>query len=158
MRSILLEREAALESLQQQYQVQLEKSGSAIVPQHNRTGENILVFGCRKESADFYYQSDWKRMEAANSLKLWPAFSQAQGEKVYVQQVLRSIHEQNQFCLVDHIVKRLGAIYIAGNPKMARAVKDEIKAILAKEIGDKEATRWIKMLQRLGRYSVEAWS
>lgn len=121
--------------------------------------DNVLVFGCRKEKADFYYENDWKRMEESGQLGLLTAFSRDQWHKVYVQQRLRRTDEEHSL-LARHIIEKSGSIYVAGGPKMARAVKEEIAESLAKVFdgGEKEALQFLARLQRLGRYSVEAWS
>jgi sulfite reductase alpha subunit-like flavoprotein len=58
------------------------------------------------------------------------AFSQDQQHKLYVQRVVR---EADNFSLIaTHILERGGAVYIAGDAKMTRAVKDEFVECLAK--------------------------
>ena len=49
---------------------------------------------------------------------------------------------------------------IAGGPKMARAVKEEVVEVLGAALtgGQKQATQLLNKLQRLGRFSIEAWS
>lgn len=121
--------------------------------------DNVLVFGCRKKAADFYYEEEWRSMEHSGRLALLIAFSRDQWHKVYVQQVLGSA-EIGSKKLVRHILDKKGAIYIAGGPKMARAVKEMIVESLGTELkgGEKEAHQLLSKLQRMGRYSVEAWN
>jgi sulfite reductase alpha subunit-like flavoprotein len=121
--------------------------------------DNILLFGCRKEKADFYYEKEWKDMEHSGRLGLLTAFSRDQWHKIYVQQKLRKVDEEHNF-LARHILEKSGAVYVAGGPKMARAVKEEIIESLARVLdgGEKQAIQLLVKLQRQGRYSVEAWS
>ena len=61
--------------------------------------------------------------------------------------------------ICEHLLKRNGAVYIAGGPKMAKCVKDEIVSSLGKELGSaKQANQYLAKLQRSGKFSVEAWS
>jgi sulfite reductase alpha subunit-like flavoprotein len=121
--------------------------------------DDVLVFGCRKESCDFYYKSDWNSLSEQGRLHLLTAFSRDQWHKIYVQQVLRKANEATRL-LARHLIDRGGAIYIAGGPKMARAIKDEILEALARELGgdEKQARLFLARLQRVGLYSVEAWT
>lgn len=120
------------------------------------TTPDILLFGCRKESADFYYKDEWKEMVEHGSLTLMTAFSRDQWHKFYVQQRLRQDDPQGEKIL-HHLVQAGGHLYIAGGAKMARAVKDEIVELLDPHLGGK-ATQFLAQLQRAGRFRVEAWS
>lgn len=115
---------------------------------------NILIFGCRKKDADFFYRYEWQEMVDNGLLRLLPAFSQDQAHKVYVQTLLRG---ENDW-LMKHLLENGGALYIAGGAKMSRAVKNEILEILGKSLGVSEAKMFLKKLQLQGLMSVEAWS
>lgn len=121
--------------------------------------DNILVFGCRKKTADFYYQEEWKSLQHSGRVGLLVAFSRDQWHKIYVQQILGSA-ECGGEQLVRHIIDKKGAIYVAGGPKMARAVKETIFEFLSKEMdgGEKETQHLLIKLQQAGHYSVEAWN
>jgi len=122
--------------------------------------DDILVFGCRKKTADFYYAEEWDALEKTGGLALLTAFSRDQWHKIYVQQVLEKAEKESRL-LSRHVLERNGSIYIAGGPKMARAVKDIIVDSLSKEMkgGDeKEAQRLLSKMQQKGRFSVEAWN
>lgn len=119
--------------------------------------DNILVFGCRKERMDFYYNNEWDTLAKASKLSLYTAFSQDQWHKIYVQQIIRDT--QGGTLISVHILEKNGAIFIAGSAKMARAVKDEIVECLSKVLGGtKEALEVLKTMQRNGKFAVEAWS
>ena len=154
MRSLLLERaaRAALVS---------STSGSGVGQrsvEDESTCKSILVFGCRKSSADFYYKDEWAQLSEEGQLRLLTAFSRDQYQKIYVQKVVR---EADQGSLIArHLLENEGALYIAGGPQMARAVKEEVMEVLSKELpgGEKEAKAFLRKLQRLGKFSIEAWN
>ncbi|GAX10585.1 hypothetical protein FisN_14Lh083 [Fistulifera solaris] len=113
---------------------------------------DILVFGCRKESCDFYYKKEW-----------WPglqqltAFSRDQWHKVYVQQVLQKAEREHQL-LSQHVLHQDGAIYVAGSPRMAKAVKEVLAESLVAILGDeKHVQLFLAQRQATGLLSVEAW-
>jgi sulfite reductase alpha subunit-like flavoprotein len=120
--------------------------------------ENILVFGCRKEHSDYYYQDEWQQMSGEKRMRVLTAFSRDQFQKIYVQKVLREAG--GGALITKHILERNGALYIAGGPKMARAVKEEVIEALGKELegGEKQANQLLNKLQRIGKFSIEAWS
>jgi sulfite reductase alpha subunit-like flavoprotein len=120
--------------------------------------ENVLVFGCRKKKTDYYYEREWETLRQDSSIRILTAFSQDQQRKIYVQKVLRDADDG--LLIVKHILERGGAIYIAGNPKMARAVKQEIVEVLSDTLpgGEKQTNQLLKKMQRIGRFNVEAWS
>jgi len=120
--------------------------------------DNVLVFGCRKSTADYYYESEWEEMEKSSRLRLLTAFSQDQKHKIYVQRLARETDSGS--LIAKHIVENSGAVYVAGGAKMARAVREEIVECLGKVLpgGERDAKLLIKKLQRIGKFSVEAWS
>ena len=117
---------------------------------------DILLFGCRKESTDFYYKDEWEILVKEGSLTLLTAFSRDQWHKFYVQQRLKQDDPQG-LKLLHHLVTQQGHLYIAGGAKMARSLKDEIVELLDPHLGGK-ATAFLAQLQRAGRFRVEAWS
>lgn len=149
LRSLLQERENARI---------LARTSVEQVPLNALEAQNILVFGCRKSSMDFYYEKEWEEMKGKGGLLLLSAFSQDQNHKLYVQKVLREADEGT--LIARHILENNGCIYIAGGAKMARAAKDEIVECLGKILptGEKGAKVLLQKLQRAGRFSVEAWS
>eukprot|EP00980_Cylindrotheca_fusiformis_P031606 scaffold26676_cov137-Cylindrotheca_fusiformis.AAC.4 len=118
--------------------------------------ENILVFGCRKESCDYYYEEEWQAL--SGTIRVLTAFSRDQFQKIYVQKILREA--DGGTLIARHILERHGALYIAGGPRMARAVKEEVIEALGKRLegGEKKANQLLNKMQRLGTFSMEAWS
>jgi len=156
LRSILREREFTR-------QIQLTDNDS-IDKSDAYLPDNILCFGCRKASKDYYYSGEWKDFQKGSrntesSFSIITAFSQDQIGKMYVQRKLREVELESQL-ISRHILEKGGAIYIAGGAKMAKAVKDEIIECLGKllEGGVKDAKILLKRLGRKGLFAVEAWS
>ena len=147
LRSLILEREAIYKE---------KANGSVGISEVNQSPDNLLIFGCRKESADFYYGDTWKKLVAEKRLLLWTAFSRDQWHKIYVQQVLRGANDGK--LVQQHILEHGGAVFIAGGAKMARAVKEEVLECLANVVGEKQSAMLMKRLNQQGHYNVEAWS
>ena len=121
--------------------------------------DNILVFGCRKKTSDYYYGHEWTSLVKDERLRLIPAFSRDQDHgKLYVQRALREANGGE--LIAAHLLNRQGAVYIAGGSKMARAVKDEIVVALGARLhgGEKDAKKYLNKLKRMGFFSIEAWS
>jgi sulfite reductase alpha subunit-like flavoprotein len=150
LRALIHEREAVWKRTRQNSQ------SSMAYPLLCSVAEHILIFGCRKRTCDFYYSNEWEKMTQTGFLKLHPAFSQESAQKIYVQRVLREAEEGT--LLVRHILQNRGAIYIAGNCKMAAAVKAEILELLGKHVGGmNESKRIVKKMQSEGLFAIEAW-
>ncbi|GAB1286053.1 NADPH-dependent diflavin oxidoreductase 1 [Apodemus speciosus] len=76
---------------------------------HGQTG-NFLFFGCRQRDQDFYWQTEWQKLEQNGCLTLVTAFSREQEQKVYVQHRLRELG-----ALVWELLNDRGAyFYLAG--------------------------------------------
>ena len=154
LRSLILEREATR-------MMNGETSTSSLATTEGNgydNDDNILVFGCRSKSKDYYYGKEWEEFETTNRLRMIPSFSRDQKVgKLYVQRALREAGGGT--LIVQHILEHNGAVYIAGGSKMARAVKDEIIEALTNTLGsEKTAKKLLNKLKRVGRFSIEAWS
>jgi sulfite reductase alpha subunit-like flavoprotein len=154
LRSLIFERE---------YQILSKAKDSYQFPPNGNDSklgdsDNILVFGCRTQSDDYYYGDEWESLTSSKRLRLIQAFSREQEHKLYVQRALKEADGGE--LIANHILDRRGAVYIAGGSKMARAVKDEIVAALGNRCdgGEKDAKRLLNKLKRAGLFSIEAWS
>ncbi|XP_029300133.1 NADPH-dependent diflavin oxidoreductase 1 [Cottoperca gobio] len=118
---------------------------------------NVLFFGCRSESKDFYFRSEWEEIMKTGYLTLFTAFSRDQEEKVYVQDRVR----ENAELLWDLIANRRACFYIAGNAKeMPTSVCDALKEVFQKEgsMSAKDAEQMLATMERTGRFQSETWS
>ncbi|XP_041753477.1 NADPH-dependent diflavin oxidoreductase 1 isoform X1 [Coregonus clupeaformis] len=118
---------------------------------------NVLFFGCRSQSKDFYCGSEWEEMGKAGQLTLFTAFSRDQEDKIYVQQ---RVQEQAEL-LWDLIANKNGYFYIAGNAKqMPTAVCDALKEGFQSQggVSSSEADEMLVAMERAGRFQSETWS
>lgn len=156
LRALIQEREAVLSF--RQHASSSVCSNVSVQPNESFNRDNVLVFGCRKKDSDFYYKEEWLSLVESHRMMLLTAFSQDQWHKIYVQQVLVSDFGGEH--IVRHILDFGGAIYIAGGPKMARAVVDVIVESLCDHFKceEKDARKILTKMQFRGLFSVEAWS
>ncbi|XP_042365540.1 NADPH-dependent diflavin oxidoreductase 1 [Plectropomus leopardus] len=118
---------------------------------------NVLFFGCRSETKDFYFRSEWEEMMKAGQLSLFTAFSRDQEEKVYVQHRVR----ENAELLWDLIANRGACFYIAGNAKeMPASVCDALKEVFQQEggVSAEDAEQMLTNMERTGQFQSETWS
>ncbi|KAL5525384.1 TAH18_1 [Sanghuangporus sanghuang] len=127
---------------------------------HEGSANNTLYFGCRSESKDHYYGSEWLTLAESGKLTYRTAFSRDGPEgvkRVYVQDRMRDDAER----LWDLLGRRGGWLYISGSSnKMPAAVKDAV-AFAAKEAGglsEADAKGFVKRMQDEGRLFEECWS
>lgn len=121
-----------------------------------KTG-NVLFFGCRSESKDFYFSSEWDERIKAGHLTLFTAFSRDQEEKIYVQHRI----SENPELLMDLISNKNACFYIAGNAKeMPKSVRDALKGVFEKKatVSAEEAEQMVVVMEQSGRLQSETWS
>ncbi|XP_061887354.1 NADPH-dependent diflavin oxidoreductase 1 [Entelurus aequoreus] len=119
--------------------------------------DNVLFFGCRSESKDFYFGSEWEEMMAVGQLRLFSAFSRDQEEKIYVQQRV----SENAALIWDLISNKGAYFYIAGNAKqMPTSVCDALKAGFEQQGGlsSEDAEQMLTVMERCGQFQSETWS
>ncbi|XP_029025711.2 NADPH-dependent diflavin oxidoreductase 1 [Betta splendens] len=119
--------------------------------------ENVLFFGCRSESKDFFFRSEWEDMKEAGHLTLFTAFSRDQEEKVYVQHRVK----ENARLLWDLVASKGACFYIAGNAKqMPASVTEALKEAMEQEGGlsVEEAEQMLGAMEKTGRLQSETWS
>jgi cytochrome P450 / NADPH-cytochrome P450 reductase len=119
-------------------------------------GPAMLFFGCRHPEQDFLYADQLKAFAADGIVELHTAFSRAQGQKTYVQDLIEA-QKQRVFDLIDQ-----GAIiYICGDGgKMEPGVKATLIAIHRERTGaDAQAGQgWIDDLGAKNRYVLDVWA
>ena len=127
------------------------------------TAPIIFFFGCRNEDGDFLYKDFWLSHAQSNGVLseargggFYVAFSRDQPQKVYVQHKMLENSQR-----IWNLLAEGAAIYIAGSStKMPADVSSTLEEIVSKETGaSKEAAvRWLRALDKSGKYHVEAWS
>uniref|UniRef100_A0A8C5HE80 NADPH-dependent diflavin oxidoreductase 1 n=1 Tax=Gouania willdenowi TaxID=441366 RepID=A0A8C5HE80_GOUWI len=118
---------------------------------------NVLFFGCRSESKDFYFRSEWEELKTAGLLRLFTAFSRDQEEKSYVQHRVRD----NAELLWDLITHKNACFYIAGNAKqMPSSVCDALREVFQQQgrLSAEQAEQMLVTMERTGRLQNETWS
>ncbi|KAK8079792.1 NADPH-dependent diflavin oxidoreductase 1 [Apiospora hydei] len=94
-------------------------------------GEDVLFFGGRNQTADFFFKKDWEML----NVRVYTAFSRDQKEKVYVQDVIR--REALKVC---ELVSKGAIICLCGSAgMMPEAVRLALKDALV--IGGMARTR-----------------
>ncbi|XP_050383983.1 NADPH-dependent diflavin oxidoreductase 1 isoform X2 [Argentina anserina] len=127
------------------------------------TAPVIFFFGCRNEDNDFLYREFWLShsqndgvLSEAKGGGFYVAFSRDKPQKVYVQ---HKMHEHSH--RVWNFLSEGAAIYVAGSStKMPSDVLLAFEEIISKESGipQESAVRWLRALEKAGKYHVEAWS
>lgn len=79
--------------------------------------DNVLFFGCRSESKDFYFSSEWEEMVKAGRLTLFTAFSRDQVSHTPSTNPFRSSHDKlntritKVFHKSDHSIKSTTSLF-----------------------------------------------
>ncbi|KAL7090331.1 hypothetical protein ACP275_12G034100 [Erythranthe tilingii] len=131
--------------------------------QNIQTAPILFFFGCRNEKEDFLYRDFWLSHSDKNGVLseekgggFYVAFSRNQPKKVYVQHKMKE-----QSVKIWSLLNRGAAVYIAGSAnKMPADVFSAFEEIVSTESGvvREDASRWIRTLEKAGKYHVEAWS
>ncbi|XP_019189066.1 PREDICTED: NADPH-dependent diflavin oxidoreductase 1 isoform X2 [Ipomoea nil] len=135
----------------------------ALQSKSGTTAPIIFFFGCRNEENDFLYRNFWRSHEQNGGVLseekgggFFVAFSRDQPQKVYVQHKMKE-----QSMKVWSLLAEGAAVYVAGSAsKMPSDVLSAFEEIVSKESGvsREAAARWLRALERAGKYHVEAWS
>lgn len=119
-------------------------------------GDAMLFFGCRHPDQDFIYEEELKAAEKDGLITLHTAFSRAQSERVYVQDVLRKEHEA-----VWALIERGAVIYVCGDgASMEPDVRRTLTKMYAehKDVSFGEAEAWMEEFASSGRYVLDVWA
>ncbi|KAI4387657.1 hypothetical protein MLD38_000074 [Melastoma candidum] len=131
--------------------------------QSTSTAPVMFFFGCRNEENDFLYKDFWLSLAENDGVLsesegggFFVAFSRDQPWKVYVQDKMRERGHQ-----VWSLMNSGAAVYVAGSStKMPSDVWSALEDVVVKEgeVPKDSAVRWLRSLEKSGRYHVEAWS
>lgn len=135
----------------------------AVQSQYVPSAPVLFFFGCRNKEDDFLYNEFWLFHSRDGGVLseekgggFYVAFSRDQPQKVYVQHKMRE-HGQK----VWDLLCQGASVYVAGSStKMPSDVMSTFEEIISKESGvpKEAAVRWLRALEKAGRYHVEAWS
>lgn len=127
------------------------------------TAPILFFFGCRTRDTDFLYKDFWLAHSSAEGVLseergggFYMAFSREQERKVYVQHKIRE-----ESARVWRLLNEGAAIYVAGSStKMPADVTEALEEVVAKEnaVSRESAARWLKTLEKAGRFNIETWS
>ncbi|MEO0607652.1 MAG: cytochrome P450 [Pseudomonadota bacterium] len=119
-------------------------------------GEALLFFGCRYPDQDFLYESELNAAVQEGVIELFTAFSRAQAERVYVQDVLRQQADK-----VWDLIERGAVIYVCGDgASMEPDVRRTLTKLYAerKDLSFVEAEAWMSEFAASGRYVLDVWA
>ena len=120
------------------------------------TEKDVLIFGCRNQSADYFYRDEWNSLMQQIPLEVFTAFSRDQDYKFYVQDVIR-----RQASSVHRLLVELGGVvYVCGSSgKMPKAVRAALADVFREEgnIDERAAEKYLESMEKEGRYQQETW-
>lgn len=119
-------------------------------------GEAMLFFGCRHPDQDFLYQDELETAAKDGIIELHTAFSRAQAERVYVQDVLRQQQDK-----VWELIEAGAVIYVCGDgSSMEPDVRRTLTKLYAeqKDVSFAEAEIWMEDFSAEGRYVLDVWA
>ena len=119
-------------------------------------GDALLFFGCRHPGQDFIYEDELKAAEANGVIDLHVAFSRAQSERIYVQDVLRQQQEKVWKMIEDGAI-----VYLCGDgARMEPDVRRELTKMYAEntDVSFAEAEAWMENFTADGRYVLDVWA
>jgi cytochrome P450 / NADPH-cytochrome P450 reductase len=119
-------------------------------------GPAVLFFGCRHPDQDFIYREDLEKFAADGICELFVAFSRHDGEKTYVQDLLR--RERGK---VWKLVEAGAKIFVCGDgSRMEPDVKRELTRLYAeeKDVDALTADAWMEKMTADNRYVLDVWA
>ncbi|GIL57574.1 hypothetical protein Vafri_12779 [Volvox africanus] len=126
-------------------------------PPPEALGDAVLFFGCRREDEDYLYKEELEAFKADGTLSaLHVAFSRAQAEKVYVQDLIKQHGEK-----VWSLLQGGAHVYVCGDGvSMAKDVHAALAGIVQHQGGmnEQDATTFLQNLAQERRYIRDVWS
>ncbi|XMA17924.1 hypothetical protein WAI453_010715 [Rhynchosporium graminicola] len=121
-------------------------------------GKTILFFGCRKQTEDFLYSSEWEEYKEAlgDKFSLITAFSRDGPKKIYVQHRLQEHAKE-----VNDLLLQKAYFYVCGDAaNMAREVNVTLGKIMAEQRGipESKAEEIVKGMRSANQYQEDVWS
>lgn len=129
---------------------------AALRDQGETLGKALLLFGCRHPGQDFLYRDELEAAAADGLTDLLTAFSRADGQRVYVQDLLRRERDR-----VWSLLEAGAVVYVCGDGShMEPDVKRSLATLYA-EVNDTDAAAadaWLETLRQEGRYRLDVWA
>ncbi|KAK1820186.1 NAPDH-dependent diflavin reductase [Friedmanniomyces endolithicus] len=127
-------------------------------PAGKRLEGDVLVFGCRSSTADYYFEDEWRDLGEGEGLEVLTAFSREVGqERQYVQDIIRQAGER----VSELVVKREGRVYVCGSsgamPKGVREALVDVLVECGEGMGREGAEGYVEGMERGGRWKQETW-
>jgi cytochrome P450/NADPH-cytochrome P450 reductase len=119
-------------------------------------GPAMLFFGCRHPDQDYLYADELKGFAADGIVELHVAYSRADGQKTYVQNLIAELRDR-----VWSLIENGAITYVCGDGgKMEPGVKAALMAIYREQTHADEnaALRWIDDLGTGQRYVLDVWA
>lgn len=137
----------------------------AVTSSQNR---NILIFGARSATSDFFFKEEWSKMTAPDAgrvnLRLITAFSRDQKEKIYVQDRIWEAKD----IIFDALCNDKATVIVCGSSgQMPKAVREALVDALASASSKvqqgnfpntrEEAEAYLGTMEKQKRYLQETW-
>lgn len=124
-------------------------------------GPTILLYGGRNRTSDYFFEDEWQHLSDLIKLQVFTAFSRDQGQKVYVQDVIR----QNLGLFYRFLHELSGTVYVCGSSgRMPQAVRESLTEAFQRggepegEVCSREeAEQYLVDIEKIGRYKQETW-
>ena len=120
------------------------------------TASNVLFFGCRNSGADYFFKDEWDALQEDLPLQVFPAFSRDEGQKQYVQDLVR-LHSR---VVYELLYEKKGIVFVCGSSgKMPQGVREALISALEKEalLDRRAAEEYLASMEKEDRYKQETW-
>ncbi len=129
---------------------------AALRDQGETLGSALLLFGCRHPDQDYLYRDELEAAAGDGLTDLLTAFSRADGQRIYVQDLLRRERDR-----VWSLLEAGAVVYVCGDGShMEPDVKRSLATLYA-EVNDTDAAAadaWLETLRQEGRYRLDVWA
>ena len=128
---------------------------SALKAAGKSLGPAMLFFGCRNPEQDFIYQEELEGHAKNGVADLHVAFSRAEKNKVYVQDLIREHRDA-----IWELIEKGARIFICGDgSRMEPDVRRALSLIYSEEmdVGADAADAWMDEMSDQGRYVLDVW-
>lgn len=128
-------------------------------PPGARLKDDILVFGCRNESGDYFFHREWEHLSKAEDLTVLTAFSRDKDKpREYVQDRIRA----NASSIREALLRQNGKVYVCGSSgNMPKGVREALLDVLSNDndsiMTRENAESYLDNMEKAGRYKQETW-